>query len=207
MTGFLDDAEDALGLKRATSSDGETTNAFFCLRVPPALVDALVDLQRHCDDVVGPQHPEHIHITLGFLHNADKHKLRQAKALVPERSWAAPTIRLTGDVRHGSWTLARNPAYRHDEEVVQRGEQVRLGVEHSPELTRIQEETTRGLDIVEDGFRPHVTLGLAGGDFPTAEVTALEPPPTAARPPRVDTRKEVSATEFTVMVRKDLAPA
>ena len=85
-----------------------------------AFVDALVDLQGHCDDHVDPQHPEHIHITLGFLHNADKHKLEQAKALVGNGAWTAPTIRLTGDIRHASWTLAKDPAYRHDEQVVQR---------------------------------------------------------------------------------------
>ncbi|MEU2395726.1 2'-5' RNA ligase family protein [Streptomyces sp. NPDC007369] len=207
MTGFLDSAKDTLGLKGAAPSGGKPTNAFFCLRVPPELVDALVNLQQDCHQRVDPQHPEHIHITLGFLHNADKHQLEQARRLVDNGTWTAPPIRLTGDVRHASWTLANNPGYRHDEQVVQKGEQVRLGVEHSPELARIQEEITRTLNIVEDGFWPHVTLGLAREDFPTAEIKALKIPSLAGPAPSVDMQKEVSATEFTTLARNHLTPA
>ncbi|MFF7176957.1 2'-5' RNA ligase family protein [Streptomyces sp. NPDC008121] len=113
-----------------------TTNAFISLRVPGTLVDALVELQHDCADRVDPQQPEHIHITLGFIGGADDRRLADVRGLVEQGDWPAPVVRLTGEVRHGSWSLRKDPAYRYDEDVVQKGEQVRLGVEHSPELAR-----------------------------------------------------------------------
>ncbi|GKQ38478.1 2'-5' RNA ligase family protein [Streptomyces sp. A012304] len=188
-------------------ASGQTTNAFICLRVPGTLVDALVDLQRDCQDRVDPQHPEHIHITLGFVHGADERKLADVRTLVGQGEWPAPVVRLTGEVRHGSWSLQKDPAYRYDEDVVQKTEQVRLGVEHSPELARIQEEITQGLDIVEDGFWPHVTLGLAREDFPAAEAKALKLPSTSGPAPSVDVQKEVSPVAFTLLARRELPSA
>ncbi|MFF6983578.1 2'-5' RNA ligase family protein [Streptomyces sp. NPDC008343] len=185
-------------------TSGQTTNAFICLRIPGELADALVDLQQRCRNRVDPQNREHMHITLGFLHDADEQKLTKTRALLTEGAWPAPAVRLTGNVRHGSWALAKNPAYRYDEEVVQKGEQVRLGVEHNDELRRIQEEITQGLDIVERDFWPHVTLGLAVEDFPAAEVRDMPLPTVSAPAPSVDVQQEVSAVEFTTLVRKEL---
>lgn len=184
-----------------------TTNAFICLRVPSELVDALESVQRDCQDRVEPQNPEHIHITLGFLHGADEQKLADTRALIGQGTWSAPAIRLTGEVRHGSWSLQRDPAYHYDEETIQKGEQVRLGVEPTAELTRIQKEITQGLDIVEDGFWPHVTLGLARKDFPAEEAKALDLPSVNGPAPSVDVQREVSTTEFSLLTQKELAPA
>ncbi|MGX1560101.1 2'-5' RNA ligase family protein [Streptomyces sp. NPDC055506] len=186
-------------------ASGRTTNAFICLRVPSELVDALVDLQREFQDRVDPQYPEHIHITLGFLHGADDRKLADARSFISEGVWSAPAVRLTGEVRHGSWTLRKNPSYRYDEATVQMGEQVRLGVEHSPELARIQQDITQHLNIVEDGFWPHVTLGLAREDFPASEVKALRLPSVSGAAPAVDMQQEASATSFTTLVRNDFS--
>ncbi|MEU0203295.1 MULTISPECIES: hypothetical protein [unclassified Streptomyces] len=185
---------------------GQRTNAFICLRVPPELVDDLVDVQRQCQDRVDPQYPEHIHITLGFLHEADERELDDTRSFIVGGAWSAPTIRLTGEVRHGSWTLRKNPSYRYDEDTVQKGEQIRLGIEHTPELARIQQDITRYLDIVEDDFWPHVTLGLAREDFPASDVKALRLPAVSGPAPSVDVQREASATAFTLLVRKDLTP-
>jgi 2'-5' RNA ligase len=185
-------------------ASGSTTNAFICLRVPGGLIEALVDLQKQCRGLVDPQNREHIHITLGFLHGADEERLADARTLVSSSMWAAPVIRLTGEVRHGSWALKKNPAYRYDEHTVQKGEQVRLGVEHNDELRRIQEDITQGLDIVEEGFWPHVTLGLAMEDFAPARISGLQMPATSGPAPSVDVQQEVSAVEFSTLVRKSL---
>lgn len=181
-----------------------TTNAFICIKVPEGLVDALADLQQQCQDRVDPQNREHIHVTLGFLHGADEQKLADTRTLVSGGAWAAPVIRLTGEVRHGSWALKKNPSYRYDEETVQKGEQVRLGIEHNDELRRIQEDITQGLDIVEEGFWPHVTLGLAMEDFPPARISDMRLPSFSGPAPSVDVQREVSAVEFTTLVRKEL---
>ncbi|MFE7113364.1 hypothetical protein ACFU98_45040 [Streptomyces sp. NPDC057575] len=145
-----------------------------------------------------------MHITLGFLHDAAEQKLDKTRALLTAGTWRAPLVRLTGEVRHGNWALAKDPAYRYDEEVVQKGEQVRLGVEHKDELRRIQEEITQGLDIVEDGFWPHVTLGLATEDFPADPARDMPLPSVSGAAPSVDAQREVSAVEFTTLVRKNL---
>ncbi|MFD7711999.1 2'-5' RNA ligase family protein [Streptomyces sp. NPDC059785] len=185
----------------------QTTNAFICLRVPGSLVDALVELQHQCPDQVDPQEAEHIHITLGFLHGADEDKLAAVRTLIEQGTWTAPRIRLTGEVRHGSWSLGKDPAYHYDEDTVQEGEQVRLGVENTPELARLHDEITQGLNIVEDGFWPHVTLGLARRDFPVAQAKALELPSAEGPAPSVDVQQEVSSTRFALLVRKDLVPS
>jgi 2'-5' RNA ligase len=180
-------------------------NAFFCLRIPPGVVEALIALQDTCRDRLDPQHPEDLHITLGFLRGADERRLAEARALVEDGSWPAPVIRLTGVLRHGSWTLQKDPGYRYDEQVARKGEQIRLGVEHTPELARIQQEITGGLDIPEDGFWPHVTLGLVRDDLPAAEFERLGIPAVTGTAPGVDVRREVSPTEFTTVLRKELA--
>ncbi|MEV3988857.1 hypothetical protein AB0J57_08095 [Streptomyces sp. NPDC049837] len=185
-------------------ANSPTTNVFFSLRVPPGLVDALVDLQGTCSDRVEPQERDHIHITLGFMHDADAGRLADAAALLSGRAWPTPAITLTGEVRHGSWKLSKDPAYRYDEDVIQRQEQVRLGVEHNPELAEIQTEITRGLGIEEDGFWPHVTLGLAREDFPTAEVKGMTLPSVKEPAPSVDLQQEMSVTDFRVLVRREL---
>jgi 2'-5' RNA ligase len=185
---------------------GQTTNAFICLRVPSALVEELGGLQQDCQDYVDPQEPEHIHITLGFLHGAGEQKLAAARSCIEQGTWPAPVVRLTGEVRHGSWSLQKDPAYRYDESTVQKGEQVRLGVEYGPELARIHEEITQGLEIAEDDFWPHVTLGLAREDFPATKVKSLNLPQVGGPAPSVDVQREVSSTEFTTLVRKDLNP-
>ncbi|MDQ8707966.1 hypothetical protein RCO28_36695 [Streptomyces sp. LHD-70] len=185
----------------------QRVNAFISLRIPSALVNALVDLQQECRDRVAPQHPEHIHITLGFLHGADEQKLADVRDLIGRGTWPAPYIRLTGEVRHGSWARQKEPAYRYDDAVIQKDEQVRLGVEHNKELATLQEEITQRLDIAEDGFWPHVTLGLAREDHPAAAAKALQLPSVNGPAPCVDVQREVSATEFSTLIRKELTPA
>ncbi|WP_404199187.1 2'-5' RNA ligase family protein [Streptomyces tauricus] len=182
----------------------QTTNAFICLKVPEQLIDALAGLQQQCHNRVDPQNPEHIHITLGFLHEADEQKLADTRALISSGKWQAPLVRLTGQVRHGSWALKKNPLYHYDEQTVQKGEQVRLGVEHNDELRRIQEEITQGLDIVEEDFWPHLTLGLAMEDFPAAQTSGMDLPTVSGPAPSVDVQQEVSTAEFTTLVHKDL---
>ncbi|MBT2399818.1 2'-5' RNA ligase family protein [Streptomyces sp. ISL-100] len=89
-----------------------TANAFFSLRVPAELVDALVELQRVHQEHIEPQQRDHMHITLGFLHDADAVTLADAAALLSERTWPTPTIRMSGEVRHGSWQLAAGSCRR-----------------------------------------------------------------------------------------------
>lgn len=174
---------------------------------PHRAVEALSGPQQDCRDYVDPQEPEHIHITLGFVHGADERKPADVRSLVEQGTWPAPAVRLTGEVRHGSWSLRKDPAYRYDEDTVQTGEQVRLGVERNPEPARLHEEITQDLDIAEDGFWPHVTLGLARKDFPAVKVTSLDLPQVGGPAPGVDVQRETSSTEFTTLVRKDLTPA
>ncbi|MFD7923860.1 hypothetical protein ACFV3R_32240 [Streptomyces sp. NPDC059740] len=82
-----------------------------------------------------PQQRAHLHVTLGFLHDADTPRLAEAAALLSGRPWPTPTIGPTGEVRHGSWEPRKAPDYHYRENLVQKREQVRLGVENTPELT------------------------------------------------------------------------
>ncbi|MFF9496367.1 2'-5' RNA ligase family protein [Streptomyces flaveolus] len=161
-----------------------TVNVFFSLRVPADLMQALVDLQKEHRDLVDPQAREHLHITLGFLHQADAGHLADAAALISSTTWPTPSIRLTGEVRHGSWALQKNPDYHYRDDLVQKGEQVRLGIEFTPELREIQAGITQRLDITEDGYWPHVTLGLARSDLPRTDAEAMHLPTLNAPLPR-----------------------
>ncbi|WP_181786326.1 hypothetical protein [Streptomyces phytophilus] len=181
-----------------------TVNAFFSLHVPGDLVEALVGLQQEQRERVDPQQREHIHITLGFLHNADAARLADAAALLSGGDWPAPVIRPTGEVRHGSWRLQKDPSYHYDGDLVQAQEQVRLGVEHTDELAAIYSGLIDRLGIAEDGFWPHVTLGLARHDFPLAAVTNMPLPTRGSTAPSVDLQQELTATDFRILVRKEL---
>ncbi|MFC8373368.1 2'-5' RNA ligase family protein [Streptomyces sp. NPDC057239] len=181
-----------------------TVNVFFSLRVPSDLVQALVDLQKEQRDLVDPQAREHLHITLGFLHQADAGRLADAAAVVSSTSWPTPTVRLTGEVRHGSWALQKNPDYRYRDDLVQKGEQVRLGVEFTPELRKVQAGITQRLDIVEEGYWPHVTLGLARSDLPREKAEAMHLPTLSAPSPGLDLQQEITATDFRVLINRPL---
>ncbi|MEU9803946.1 hypothetical protein [Streptomyces sp. NPDC051000] len=53
------------------------------------------------------------------VHGADEQKLTDVRSLIEQGTWAAPVIRLTGEVRHGSWSLQKDAAHRYDESTVQ----------------------------------------------------------------------------------------
>ncbi|MEU2062447.1 hypothetical protein [Streptomyces sp. NPDC013455] len=181
-----------------------TVNIFFSLRIPSDLVQALVDLQKEHRDLIDPQAREHLHITLGFMHQADAGRLADAAAVISSRTWPTPTIRLTGEVRHGSWQLQKNPDYHYRDDLVQQGEQVRLGVDHTAELREIQTDITQRLDIAEDGYWPHLTLGLARSDFPRSDAEALHLPTLSAPAPGLDMQQEMSTTDFRVLITRPL---
>ncbi|MFC5239549.1 hypothetical protein [Streptomyces atrovirens] len=182
-----------------------TVNVFFSLRVPADLVQTVVDLQKEQRDRVNPQAREHLHITLGFLHQADAGRLADAAAVISSTTWPTPTIRLTGEVRHGSWALQKNPDYRYRDDLVQKGEQVRLGVELTSELREVQTGITQRLDITEDGYWPHVTLGLARCDFPRSEAEAMRLPTLSAPSAGLDMQQEITATDFRILINRPLA--
>ncbi|NLU67751.1 hypothetical protein [Streptomyces sp. HNM0574] len=180
-------------------TDARTVNAFFSLQIPTALEDGMIPLQQQ-HRTLEPQQREEIHITLAFLAGADAPKLADAAALTSGRTWPLPRISFTGEVRHGSWT--RDPAYHYDENTVQQGEQIRLGVEPVPELLGIYSELTGNLGITEDGYWPHVTLGVARENFPAAALRDL-PVPTGGGPARsLDLRQ--AGGDFRVLVRRGL---
>ncbi|MEU6568237.1 2'-5' RNA ligase family protein [Streptomyces parvulus] len=185
-------------------ANGRTVNAFLSLRLPPPLVEALVALQREQRERVDPQDPDRMHVTLGFLHDADAARLADAAALLSAGDWTAPRVRLTGEVRHGSRRLQKDPAYRHDARTVQRQEQVRLGIEHTPELAALYDGLVRRLGVAEGDFWPHLTLGLAKYDFPAAEAEAVDLPSMAEPAPVVELQQELSVTDFRVLVHKPL---
>jgi 2'-5' RNA ligase len=199
-----DDAPGPAGLHEGKHVSGHTVNAFVSLRLPPELVEALVDLQTSHETRVQPQQREHMHITVGFLHDADAGRLADAAALLTAGTWPAPELRLTGEVRHGSWQLQKDPAYRYDESVVQKQEQVRLGIAETAELATLYTDITEPLGIAEDGFWPHVTLGLARDDFPVSETEAMELPAHRKAAPYVELQQEVSVTEFRTLTRNAL---
>ncbi|WP_030257554.1 hypothetical protein [Streptomyces violens] len=183
---------------------GQKINAFFSLQIPPELVDGMITLQRQ-RDAVQPQEREEIHITLAFLAGADAAKIADAAALISGRTWPVPRIRFTGEVRHGSWDLKKkNPDYRYDDATIQKGEQIRLGVEPVPELCGIYSDLTQHLGGAEDGYWPHVTLGLARADVPAASMADLDIPSASGPAPSLDLRQSGSATRFRVLVRRDL---
>ncbi|MFF4368163.1 hypothetical protein [Streptomyces sp. NPDC001594] len=105
-------------------------------------------------------------------------------------------------MRHGSWKLSKEPGYRYQEDLVQQQEQVRLGVEQSSELADVYSGITEHLQIAEDGFRPHLTLGLARKDLPLKEVKNLPLPTVGAAAPALSLQQELTATDFRVLVRK-----
>lgn len=108
-------------------------------------------------------------------------------------------------MRHGSWRLQKDPAYRYDARTVQRQEQVRLGIEHTPELATLYTGTVRRLGIEEDDFWPHLTLGLAKYDFPTEEAESMNLPSVTGAASGVELQQEMSVTEFRVLVDKPFA--
>ncbi|MGI5472742.1 hypothetical protein [Streptomyces sp. CA-132043] len=185
-------------------ADGRTVNAFFSLQIPTQLVEGVIALQQQ-REAVQPQEREEIHITLAFLHDADAAKLADAAALTSGQAWPVPRIRFTGEVRHGSWDLQKNPDYHYDEATVQKGEQIRLGVEPVQELLDLYADLTGNLGGAEDSYWPHVTLGVARVDIPTSELADLDIP-TASGPARsLDLRQAGSATHFRILVRRDLS--
>ncbi|MEU6807343.1 hypothetical protein [Streptomyces neyagawaensis] len=56
-------------------------NIFFSLGTPADVVQGLVGPQKEHRDLVDLQAREHLHITLGFLHQAD------AAAVISSRTW------------------------------------------------------------------------------------------------------------------------
>jgi 2'-5' RNA ligase len=179
-------------------------NVFFSLRLPPHLTEALTELQGGYEDRVEPQNPEHMHITLAYLAGVDAQRLADAAALTSNEVWPATRIALTGDIRHGSWELQKNPDYRHDPETVQAGEQVRLGVEHNAELTAVRSRLLQQLGIPEDRYWPHITMGLARHDIPAASLVPMPLPTRAATAAGLELQQEITTTHFRVLVRAAL---
>lgn len=183
----------------------QKTNAFFSLRVPTQSVDELVDLQRSNLEQIEPQQRDHMHITVAFLAGAVAGKLADAAALTSGRTWPTPTVSFTGEVRHGSWALSKDPDYHYDPDVIQKSEQVRLGVEPTSELSAIQTTVSTELELPEEQFWPHVTLGLARKDIPVSWVDGLRLPAGKAPSPGLDLQQELDVTHFRVLVRGALA--
>ncbi|MFB4419481.1 hypothetical protein C5F59_000120 [Streptomyces sp. QL37] len=100
--------------------------------------------------------------------------------------------------------MQNDPAHRYDENIGQRREQIRLGIDYSPEPASVQEDITHGLNIVEDDFWPHVTLGLARENIEASAISGLQLPVVSCPAPSVDAQQEVSPAEFTTLIRKDL---
>ncbi|GAB2814897.1 2'-5' RNA ligase family protein [Streptomyces daliensis] len=184
--------------------DARTVNAFFSLQIPTRLVEGVVALQEQ-RETVRPQRRDEIHITLTFLHEADAVKLADAAALASGKTWPVPSIRFTGEVRHGSWDLQRNPDYRYDEATAQKGEQIRLGVEPVPELLGIHADLTRNLGGAEEDYWPHVTLGLAREDIPASSMEDLDIPSESGPARSLDLRQAGGESGFRILVRRPLA--
>ncbi|MBL1104462.1 hypothetical protein JK361_07590 [Streptomyces sp. 5-8] len=87
---------------------------------------------------------------------------------------------------------------------MQNGEQVRLGVEHTGELREMQTDITQRLGITEDGYWPHVTLGLARAGFPRSDAEAMRLPTLDAPAPTLDMQQEMTATDFRILVKRPL---
>jgi 2'-5' RNA ligase len=179
-------------------------NIFFSLRPAPQLTRALTELQSNYGDRVEPQRPGHMHITLAYLADVDVHRLADAAALISAGTWPSTPITLTGDIRHGSWELQKNPDYHYDPETVQTREQIRLGVEHNAGLTTIRSHLLRHLQIPQRQYWPHITLGLARHDMPAASLIPipLRTPSTAAS--SLELQQEITTTHFRVLVRAAL---
>ncbi|MEU7484062.1 hypothetical protein [Streptomyces sp. NPDC042319] len=184
-------------------ADGRTINAFFSLHIPTELVDGVIALQQE-RDAVQAQKREEIHITLAFLHDADAAKLADAAALTSGKTWPVPRIRFSGEVRHGSWDLQKNPDYHYDDATIQKGEQIRLGVEPVQELLDLYADLTSTLGGKEDTYWPHVTLGIAREDIPAASMADLDIPSEGGPARSLDLRQAGGST-FRILVRRDLS--
>lgn len=176
-------------------------NVFFSLRPPPHLTKALTEVQRGCEGQVEPQSPEHMHITLAYLAGVDVHRLADAAALTSTDTWPATPITLTGEVRHGSWELQKNPDYRHNPDVIQAREQIRLGVRHNAELAEARSRLLQVLKVPESQYWPHITLGLARHDIPAASLIPLPLPTAATAAASLELQHEITATHFRVLAR------
>lgn len=179
-------------------------NVFFSLRPASQLTETLTELQGDYDDRVEPQSPEHMHITLAYLADVDVHRLADAAALVSADTWPSAPITLTGDIRHGSWELQKDPDYRYDPDTVQTGEQIRLGVEHNAALAAIRSRLLQHLQLPESQYWPHITLGLARHDMPAASLIPMPLPTTSAVAASLELQQEITVTHFRVLARTAL---
>jgi 2'-5' RNA ligase len=174
---------------------------FYSLRLPGRLTDALVGLQGKYEDRIEPQDRQHMHVTLAFPGRVEANRLADAAALLNDGSWPAVPLGFTGEVRHGSWELRKDPGYRHRPETVQTGEQVRLGIEPVAELTAVHSRLRQGLDLPHEDFWPHVTLGLARRDIPTGELLPLPLPEGTVTAAGLELQQELTASRFRVLTR------
>ena len=87
-------------------------NVFFSFRPPVELTEALVDVQGAYEERIEPQSREHMHITLAYLAGVDAGRLADAAALISSGTWPGAPLTLTGEIRHGSWELQKDPHYR-----------------------------------------------------------------------------------------------
>ncbi len=174
------------------------------VRVPTGLVNALIEVQHDWTDLVEPQAREHMHITLAYLPSVDADRLAEAAALISTGTWTAVPIALTGEIKHGSWELQKNPGYRYDPDTVQAGEQIRLGVQSNAELAAVRARLLSHLDIPYNSYWPHVTLGLARRDAPVSSVLTTRLPAGMAAAAGLELQQEITTTHFRVLSRAAL---
>lgn len=185
-------------------AEEQTITAFTSLEIPTRLVDSMITMQQGRDEME-PQHRDAIHLTLAFLGRLDAEKLADAAAFLSGKTWTAPLIRFTGQVRHGSWALKSDPDYHYDEATIQKGEQIRLGIEPVPELLGIYSDLTRNLGGAEDDYWPHVTLGVARRDVPAASMNTLDIPRQGGPARSLDLRQESEEAHHRVLVTRDFS--
>jgi 2'-5' RNA ligase len=180
-------------------------NVFVSLRLPVELTEALVDVQSGYEDRIEPQCREHMHITLAYLAGVDAGRLADVAALISNGTWPVAPITLTGKIRHSSWELQKDPRYRHDPNTIQTREQIRLGIESCGELTAIRSRLLQSLGVPPGEYWPHVTLGLARQDMPTASVVPMPLPSGTVAVAGLELQQEITSTHFRVLARAALA--
>ncbi|MFF8883915.1 hypothetical protein [Streptomyces flaveolus] len=71
-------------------------------------------------------------------------------------------------------------------------------------MHEIQAGITQRLDITEDDYWPHVTLGLARTDLPRSDAEAMRLPTLHAPSPGLDMQQEITATDFRTLINRPL---
>jgi 2'-5' RNA ligase len=168
------------------------------------LVNALIEVQNGCTDLIEPQAREHMHITLAYLPRVDAGRLAEAAAFISTGTWTGVPVVLTGEIKHGSGELQKDPRYRYDPDTVQAREQVRLGVQPKAELTAVRARLLSHLGIPDSQYWPHVTLGLARRDAPASSVLTMQLPAGVAAATGLELQQEITTIHFRVLARATL---